>query len=199
MATMASSHGGSRPGAGRKRVFGEPTQLLRIPESQVPQVMAWLDCYRQQKTTPLSEQAIASQLQVVPVALQPPPLSIHAFLHKVPAGFPSPADDYVEKLDLNTHLIQHPAATFIVRVSGHSMTGAGIFDGDELIVDRSLNPESGQVVVAVLDGELTIKRLMRAQGRVWLKAENPDYPDIAVDAEQDLRIWGVVTRVLHKV
>lgn len=92
------------------------------------------------------------------------------FLGRLPAGFPSPADDYIEgKLDLNRHLIKHPAATFFVRVTGNSMTGAGIHSGDLLIVDRSLEPTDGHVVVAVLDGELTVKRLQMSHGATSAK------------------------------
>lgn len=118
----------------------------------------------------------------------------------VPAGFPSPAQDYYDRpIDLNEHLIKDATATFIVRVSGHSMAPAGISDGDELIVDRSLTPQHGSVVVAVLDGELTIKRLWLHRGRVTLHADNPDYPDIAVPSLSELTVWGVVTRCLHHV
>jgi DNA polymerase V len=120
------------------------------------------------------------------------------FLGRLPAGFPSPADDYIEgRLDLNRHLIKHPAATFFVRVTGHSMTGAGIHSGDLLIVDRSLEPTDGQVVVAVLDGELTVKRLQRGHGVTRLLAENPAYRPIEITEQQTIEIWGVVTNVIH--
>ncbi|MHA1598218.1 MAG: LexA family protein [Alphaproteobacteria bacterium] len=112
----------------------------------------------------------------------------------VAAGFPSPADDFIEgALDLNAHLIEHPAATFIVRVEGASMTGAGIFDGDLLIVDRSIEARSGRIVVAVVDGGLTVKRLIRTVTGMALKAEHPDYPPIPITANADCVIWGVVT------
>jgi len=118
----------------------------------------------------------------------------------VAAGFPSPAQDYFSgRIDLNAHLIKDITCTFLVRVSGHSMDGAGIADGDELVVDRSLTPVDGNVVVAVLDGELTIKRLRLEHGRVRLVAENPDYPDIVIPELAELSIWGVVTRCLHHV
>lgn len=109
----------------------------------------------------------------------------------VPAGFPSPAQDYYDgEIDLTEMLVDDQAATFIVRVSGDSMTGAGIFDRDELIVDRSKTPRDGDVVVAVLDGELTVKRLrLTAQG-VVLQADSPAYPDLVVPELSDLVIWG---------
>lgn len=119
----------------------------------------------------------------------------------VAAGFPSsPAQDYFTgRIDLNKHLIHDITSTFLVRVSGHSMDGAGISDGDELVVDRSLEPVDGNVVVAIIDGELTIKRLRLERGRVRLAAENPDYPDIIVPELSEVSVWGVVTRCLHHV
>jgi DNA polymerase V len=124
-----------------------------------------------------------------------------ALLRKaVPAGFPSPADDYVERrLSLDEHLIQHKESTFFMRVAGHSMRGLGIFDGDLLIVDRSLPATHGCVVVAVVDGEFTVKQLVyTAQGKL-LRAAHPDYPEVAIKPEQDFTIWGVVQWNVHKV
>lgn len=118
----------------------------------------------------------------------------------VAAGYPSPAQDYFDgRIDLNEHLIKDITSTYVVRVSGNSMEGAGISDGDELIVDRAMEPKDGSVVVAVLDGELTIKRLRFTPGGVLLQAENANYPDIRVAALSDLVIWGVATRCLHHV
>jgi len=118
----------------------------------------------------------------------------------VAAGYPSPAQDYFDgRIDLNEHLIKDVTSTFIVRVTGQSMEQAGISDGDELIVNRALEPKDGSVVVAVLDGELTIKRLRITAHGVVLQADNPDFPDIKVPALSDLSIWGVATRCLHYV
>jgi DNA polymerase V len=118
----------------------------------------------------------------------------------VAAGFPSPAQDYFDgRIDLNAHLIKDITSTFIVRVTGDSMEGAGISDGDELIVNRALEPRDGSVVIAVLDGELTVKRLRITSGGVILQAENPRYPDIRVSALSELTVWGVATRCLHHV
>lgn len=117
---------------------------------------------------------------------------------KAAAGFPSPATDHVERrLDLHEYLVLHPEATFFMRVKGDSMTGAGIHDGDLLIVDRSLEAVPGRVIVAAIDGELTVKRLQRNRGRIVLKSENPACPDISVSDTQDLQIWGVVAYVVH--
>ncbi len=124
--------------------------------------------------------------------------SLDLYQQPVSAGFPSPAEDYIEgKLDLNLHLIKNPAATFYVRVSGDSMTGAGIHSGDLLVVDRSLDPVSGRIVIAVLNGELTVKRLAFAGDRPILNAENDNYPPIQVTEPQELCIWGVATSVIH--
>ncbi|MCE5388450.1 MAG: translesion error-prone DNA polymerase V autoproteolytic subunit [Acidithiobacillus sp.] len=135
-----------------------------------------------------------------PVAVESPPCTIPVLLSRIPAGFPSPADDYVEgRIDLNEHLILHREATFLLRVSGWSMRDAGIFDGDEILVDRALEASDGRIVVAILHGELTVKRLRHAQGRMVLCAENPDFPPIVLRDGEECLIWGVVTRVLHKV
>jgi DNA polymerase V len=120
------------------------------------------------------------------------------FVGKVAAGFPSPADDYVEKtLDLNELLVQKPAATFFVRAQGLSMLGAGIHHNDILVVDRSIEPVSGHIVICALNGELTVKRLDRHHSQWQLKAENPAYSDIAIHDDLELVIWGVVTNVIH--
>ena len=102
-----------------------------------------------------------------------------------------------EGFSLDAHVIEHPEYTFIVTVAGDSMEGAGIFHGDWLVVDRSLTPEDGDVVVAVLDGELTVKRLLSRDGRPMLHAENPRYPDFVPSEHGDVVIWGVVTGSFH--
>ena len=117
---------------------------------------------------------------------------------RVAAGFPSPADDYVEVgIDLNEQLIRHPTSTFFLRVSGESMLGAGIHHGDLLVVDRSLDPRPGRVVVAVLNGEFTLKRLVQHQGRLRLEAANPAYPPLELHGRGDVQIWGVAIHVIH--
>ncbi|MEW7139868.1 translesion error-prone DNA polymerase V autoproteolytic subunit [Acinetobacter baumannii] len=122
--------------------------------------------------------------------------SIPLAIEKVSAGFPSPAQDYVDRtLDMNEHLIKNEEATFIVRVASLSMLNAGIDIDDELIVDRSLDAKHNDIVVALIDNDFTVKRLMIGEKR-WLKAENPDYPDIHLHEGQELIIWGVVTYIL---
>lgn len=127
--------------------------------------------------------------------VQPLPL----FTTAIAAGFPSPADDYVEMhLDLNEHIVKHPAATFFVRVDGESMRDAGIFSGDLLVVDRSLTPSHGKIVVAVVDGEFTVKRILIKEGQIFLAPENPAYKPLKVNQDSQFQVWGVVTYVIHK-
>ena len=118
----------------------------------------------------------------------------------VPAGFPSPADDYVEqRLSLDEHLIRHRESTFFMRVAGDSMRGLGIFDADLLVVDRALPAAHGCVVIAVLDGEFTVKQLLHTADGQVLRAAHPDYPDTLIKPEQDFSVWGVVSWNVHKV
>lgn len=117
---------------------------------------------------------------------------------RVAAGFPSPADDYIERhLDLNEKLIRHPSATFMMSVEGDSMVNAGIQDGDLLIVDRAVPPEPGRIVIAAVNGELTVKRLIFWQGGYWLQPENPAYRAMPLDESNDCFIWGVVAHIIH--
>jgi DNA polymerase V len=115
-------------------------------------------------------------------------------------GFPSPADDYVEReLDLNEHLAHNRQATFFLRVCGDSMVGVGIYDGDLLVVDRSLNAIHKKIVVAVVQGELLVRRLLHLNRKIILAAENPNCAPIEVTAELGFEIWGVVTHAIHEV
>lgn len=187
-----TSHGGSRPGAGRKSTHREPTQVVRVPQSCVPilkHMIANLVQLRQDtRSDVLKPSTILSKLQR--------PL----FSAAVPAGFPSPADDYIENhLDLNEYFIQHPAATFYVRVKGESMKNAGIFPDDILIVDRTLKPIHGAIVIAVVDNELTVKRLYKKNGQLELRPENPVFPVIKIQGDMELMIWGVVSGVIRKL
>ncbi|VEG90241.1 LexA family protein [Legionella spiritensis] len=171
------SHGGRRAGAGRPRgqgKYGETTKSIRIPLSRVSEVRAFLDSGQASNKLPL-------------------------YSSTVRAGFPSPADDYIETyLDLNQHLVKHPAATFFVVASGDSMIGAGIASGDMLIVDRSLEPVHGKIVIAAINGELTVKRLSHQDGRMRLMPENKHYKPIDITEDLDMVIWGVVTHVIHR-
>ena len=127
-------------------------------------------------------------LQIIPVAAQ-------AGI----SGFESPAAEYKQlALDLDELLIEHPNATFIGQAKGDSMTGVGIFDGDLLIVDRALNPKNGSIVVALLSGEFTVKKLSFKKGKLFLEPENPRFPSLEVQEEMEFSVWGVVTYVIHK-
>lgn len=161
------SYGGKRLGAGRPKK--EPTVVARIPSSKVDFIKSII---RDEYNIPL-------------------------YQCKVQAGFPSPADDYIEDtLDLNQYLIKHPSATFMVRATGDSMIGAGIHSGNILIVDRSLEAVHGKIVIAAIDGDLTVKRLYKKGGIFKLEAENPSFSDIIITDDNDTLIWGVVTKCI---
>lgn len=130
--------------------------------------------------------------KLVPVQLFP------LYASKVAAGFPSPADDYIEtRLDLNEYLVKHKEATFFLRVKGDSMAGANIHDGSLLIVDKAAEPKHNDIVVVVINGELTVKRLYKRGGVVKLIASNEAYPEILIKPESELVVWGVVQHVVH--
>jgi len=192
---LPRSHGGPRPGAGRKPGsgrFGEETRVVRIPESRVPEVKQWLAELQQGHPDSVLVNANNG-------VNDSSPMLIPIYGHKVAAGFPSPADDYVEgRLDLNEHLIPHKEASFFLRVSGDSMINAGIQSGDLLVVDRSVEPRNGKIVIAAVDGELTVKRLAIKRGKSWLMPENDAFSPIEIREEQDMVIWGVVTSVIHQ-
>jgi len=167
--------GGIRIGAGRPKgigKFNQPTKPIRVPVGLIEDIMHFVNAKG---------------------------YKIPLYGSKVQAGFPAPADDYVESfLDLNQHLIKHPAATFFVRVTGDSMIDAGIYDNDLLIVDRSLPAKPGKIVIAALDGELTVKRLHHDKGKVYLLPENKKYEPIDITG-QDVMIWGIVVNVIRNV
>ena len=192
------THGGKRAGAGRSRGtgrYGEPTQAIRVPESCVPAVKQMLGQVVALRRYPKG----AGEVEVLQPASNPLALARPLFSCSVPAGFPSPADDYIEgQLDLNEYFVEHPAATFYVRVTGESMTGAGIFPDDILVVDRSLDAQHGKIVIGVVNRELTVKRLYRRDGVIELRPENPAFPAILCKDDMELVIWGVVTGVLRK-
>ncbi|MBK8386521.1 MAG: translesion error-prone DNA polymerase V autoproteolytic subunit [Candidatus Accumulibacter sp.] len=139
-------------------------------------------------------------LQVPEIVEQNPGASeIRLLAHRMSAGFPSPAADYAEDgLDLNDYLIRNKPATFMFTVRGDSMIGASIEDGDKVLVDRALTPKSRDIIVAVVDGEYTIKRLYKYRGRVELRPENPNYPPIILKDGADLQTWGVVVGVVRR-
>ncbi len=170
------NHGGTRKGAGRPKGQGryaESTKPIRLPVSLVESVMRFVNNKGYQ---------------------------LPLYGSKVTAGSPAPADDYVEnQLDLNAHLIKHPAATFCVRVSGNSMIDAGIHENDILIVDRSITPAHGKIVVAAIDGQLTVKRLHKKNEALFLMPENKTFQPIELKEGNEVYIWGIVTNVIHCV
>jgi DNA polymerase V len=190
------AQGGKRDGAGRKSAFGgDKTVAMRVPEPLRPLLENWLAEYRQLRTVKTAD---TQDIRTLSETLSQ--LSLPLFASRVPAGSPVAADDLKEAdIDLNAHLVSHPASTFMVTVKGDSMINAGIHDGDLLIVDRALPARSGKVVVAVINGELTVKRLENTASGLFLMPENPVYSPIEVPEEAALFIWGVVTNVIHPV
>ena len=135
----------------------------------------------------------------VSVALEPAAGDLPLLAHRISAGFPSPAADYIEVgLDLNDYLVRNKPATFLFTVKGDSMSGASIEEGDKVIVDRAMTPKHRDIVVAVVDGDYTLKRLYKHRGRVELRAENPAYPPIEFKDGNELLVWGVVVGVVRR-
>lgn len=193
MSKPVNSWGGRRRNAGRKAgssKYGGPTVVRRLPASWAPLLDQALDNHRLTAGSPDIDRihpAGTDRRRALPLAGG-----------RIAAGFPSAAEDFVEgKLDLNDLLVKRPAATFYVKVAGESMLGAGIFPGDILVVDRGETPRHGHVVVAVVNGELTVKRLYRKGNVIRLDAENPAYPNIEIRGETELTIWGVVRANIH--
>jgi len=127
-------------------------------------------------------------------------LDIPFYQSNVSAGFPSPAEDFMElDLNLQEYLVQHPSATFCVKVTGDSMQNAGIFSGDVMVVDRALEPQNKTIVLAVLDGEFTVKRIHKKGDLLFLNPENDNFKPIEITQEMNFKVWGVVTHIIHKV
>ena len=127
-------------------------------------------------------------------------LDIPFYQSNVPAGFPSPAEDFMDlDLNLQEYLVQHPSATFCVRVTGDSMQNAGICSGDVMVVDRALEPQNNTIVLAVLDGEFTVKRIQKKGQELYLSPENSKFKPIQITEEMNFQVWGVVTHIIHKV
>ncbi len=183
-----AKHGGARSGAGRPKGSGkykEPTKAIRVPEGSITYIKEFLESYPD--VTQLGSPPKKPQVSNITR------LEIPLFSSTVAAGFPSPAEDHVEDtLDLNEYMVQRPDSTFMLRVEGESMKNAGIMPNDILVVDRSLKATHKKIVIAAIDGELTVKRLYHRGGLVKLLPENPAYPEIELESEADLLIWGVV-------
>lgn len=194
-------HGGARENAGRKAQFNEPTKVIRVPESQVNFIKNWLlNNVKTDNQTDFTSKLKIQQVHPYNDKIYHIPLATE----RVAAGFPSPAQDDIEQaLDLNEYLIRNENATFIVKANSLSMLDAGIDIDDPLIVDRSIPAKSGDIVIALIDNDFTVKRLMIdtqfQPPKVWLKAENPDYQNIYIEEGQELVIWGVVTYNLKRM
>ncbi|TYQ23976.1 translesion error-prone DNA polymerase V autoproteolytic subunit [Pseudanabaena sp. UWO311] len=186
--------GGKRQGAGRPAGTGkynETTKAVRLPISLADEILEALarDPQQVEPATLVSSIFKTDNFTKCRVPL---------YLNPVAAGLPAPTEDYIEgKIDLNRHLVKHPDSTFLVRVVGESMQDAGIHPRDLLVVDRSLEAISGKVVIAVVDGELTVKRLRKHRNKLWLMPENPNFQPIEIGENVELHIWGVVTNVIH--
>ena len=171
----------------RGRPPGEPTRVVRLPAP-----VATLA--RQLAQGRLRAGDINAFLDVEGRSAAAVPF----YENRAECGFPSPADDYLDRpLDFNELLIENPAATFAVRIAGESMTGAGIFPGDIAVVDRSLTPTPGCIVLALLDGGFTVKRYFHRGDHVLLRAENPAFADIVVTPERGFEVWGVLRRSIR--
>ncbi|MDO4550752.1 MAG: translesion error-prone DNA polymerase V autoproteolytic subunit [Planctomycetia bacterium] len=168
--------GGRRKGAGRPKgtgKFGVPTKAIRVPEMMVDHIMNF----------------IYSKGFIFPI-----------YDTKIQAGFPASLDDQAtETLDLNGYLVKNPTATFFVRATGESMTGAGIFADDVLVVDKSAEAENGDIIIAVVNNEFTVKRFVKNGNQIELRSENPNFPTITIPEGTELNIWGVVKYTIHSV
>jgi DNA polymerase V len=201
------ARGGKRLGAGRPKgsgKYGEETKAVRLPVSIADRILASLQAAQdaQDAQSEQPENVPASVDLTLVESIYTPDnrtkYKLPLYMNPVAAGFPAPTEDYIEgKIDLNRHLIKHPETTFLVRVTGYSMIDAGIHPGDFLIVDRSLEPTNNKVVIAVVNGELTVKRIRKAKGKLFLMPENDSYEPIQIYAETEFHIWGVVTNVIH--
>ena len=184
METKKPRHGGAREGAGRKP--GRPTAFVRLPV-EVAELARRVAAVKSK-----------GDIKEVFTLGGTSAMRVPMMAWSAAAGFPSPAEDYVDRpLDFNELLIEHPAATFAIRIEGDSMTGAGIFPGDIAVVDRARTPVNGNVILALLDGSFTVKRYRKRSGAVWLQAENPAYPDLRLSDESVFEVWGVITRSIR--
>jgi DNA polymerase V len=198
-----SKAGGYRSGAGRPKgtgKYGEKTCPIRVPVALRSEVEAFLA----HKMHPASFANGLDNLILFPSTPSTEAThhypAIPLYATRVAAGPPSPADDYIERhLDLNEHLVKQPATTFFVRAEGDSMINAGIYENDILVVDRAIKPTNGKIVIAVVNGELTVKRLSSKPGHLCLLPENPRYQPIEITAEVEFSIWGVVQHVIHSL
>ncbi len=199
--------GGKRAGAGRKPnsgKFREKTKSIRVPESCIEPLNAWLNqlSYASENLLSRTKEKINTSLfsDIFCAASSPTSYEIPFYDCSVSAGFPIPVDDHFSiTMDLNKHLVQNAPATFFVRTSGDSMVDAGIRNGDLLVVDRSLTAKNNDIVIAAVNGDLTVKRFTHQNGKAILKAENPSFANIELTNDMAVSFWGVVTNVIHNL
>lgn len=188
-----STRGGSREGAWRRvgsGKFREPTSVVRIPASQEPVIKDFLAAYQKKRLSMGLDVVNGFELP----SLHRVPLSLPLYSTKVSAGFPSPAEEYVEKrLNPNDYLIDQDDATFFVTIQGYSMVDVGLMPGDKAVVDRSKTAKVGDIVLAIINGEFTIKTLAKSKsGAPRLMPANKDFKPIEISEETQFEIWGVV-------
>lgn len=197
MSESPKQHGGKRPGAGRKpgNRVAEPSTVMRIPVSAAGTIKDFLAALNRKRAL----QGHDNVADIVELARPAKSVTLPLYTSKVAAGFPSPADDHVEaRLNPNSFLVDNEDTTFCVRVKGDSMIDAGIFDNDVLIVDRSRVAQIGDIVLAILDSEFTVKTLGRSKQGARLIPANQNYPVIEIKEGQSFEVWGVVTGSMRK-
>jgi DNA polymerase V len=207
--------GGKRTGAGRPQgtgKYGEATKAVRLPIRIADEILAVLSNKSEpietdeilaalsKKSEPIKQIELGTTVQSIFRPERKTKVSLPLFLNPVAAGLPTLTEDFVDdNIDLNRHLVKHPDTTYLVRVIGESMKDAGIHPNDMLIVDSSLEVTNGQVVIAVVNGDLTVKRIRKDRDKLWLMPENEDFSPIEIDEHTDFHIWGVVTNVIHSL
>ncbi len=193
-----NKHGGKRTGAGRKPgsgKYGEATTVIRVPRSEVGNVRDFLGALEQKRL----REGRGNVLEFVALGPAARDLALPLYTSKVAAGFPSPADDHVEKrLNPSDYLVENDNSTFFVRVKGDSMIDAGIFEDDVLVIDRAPVAQVGDIVLAVLDGEFTVKTLGKSKNGPRLIPANKNFPVIDIKEGQSFEVWGVVTGSMRK-
>lgn len=193
-----TTRGGKRENAGRPQgtgKYGEPTTVVRVPASQADTVKDFLGALEKKRL----REGQNNVVEIVALTADRLPLALPLFTSKVSAGYPSPAEEHVEKrLNPSEYLVENDTSTFFVRVKGDSMIDAGIFEDDVLVVDRSRLAQIGDIVLAVLDGEFTVKTLGKSRQNIRLIPANKNYPVIEISEEQSFQVWGVITGSMRK-
>ena len=193
-----ATRGGKRNNAGRPQgtgKYGEPTTVVRIPTSQENTVKDFLGALEKKRL----REGQDNVAEIVAIAADQSVLALPLYTSKVSAGYPTPAEEHVEKrMNPSEYLIENDTDTFFVRVKGDSMIDAGIFEDDVLVVDRSRLAQIGDIILAMLDGEFTVKTLGKSKHGPRLLPANKNYPVIDISPEQSFQVWGVITGSMRK-